>query len=198
MLVSHSTSIPLSFLCALIYCRGWKPKKYNSQSLFLLEFQKSSRFGQSETVCVRFRRGATSIFLWQAQLWRLCFYVTPWTEVLVFHDGHQRNWKYMGLPLKTVWILDGMAGVVAFSWPRQWQHGSRAVEVIAEEAGAPLMTKFYSAVLGVIYVSLIQSFCSPLNNFVNHSISYNKSSPAFTKNGFSFLQINLHQYPYLS
>lgn len=161
MLVSHSTSILLSFLGALIYCRGWKCKKYNSQSLLWLEFQKSSRFGQSDTVSVRFGRGATSIFLWQAQWWGLCFFVTPWTEVLVFHDGHQRNWKYMGLPLMPVWILDGMAGVVAFSWPWQWQHGSRAVQGIAEEAGAPLMTKFHSAVLGVIYVSLIQSFCSP-------------------------------------
>lgn len=50
-----------------------------------------------------------------------------------------------------------MAGLVAVSRLQRWQHGCRAVEVIAKKAGAPLMTKWYGIVLGVIVVGLIQA-----------------------------------------
>lgn len=40
---------------------------------------------------------------------------------------------------------------------QRWQHGSRAVEVTAEKAGAPLITKWYGIVLEVIVVGLIEA-----------------------------------------
>lgn len=89
----------------------------------------------------------------------LCVYVCDITNrgPTVLSSDQQGNWKTGYGALWLVWILEGMAGLVAVSRLQRWQHGCRAVEVIAKKAGAPLMTKWYGIVLGVIVVGLIQA-----------------------------------------
>lgn len=48
--LAHSISIPWSFWCSFLYCRGWKDRSYISQFLLQLGFWMQNRFYQLDAL----------------------------------------------------------------------------------------------------------------------------------------------------
>lgn len=145
-------------------------------------------FAHSDTLCMRLRRqkrgerGATSIFFWKAQLWRVfCFFffggITNREHSVLSYDL-QGNWKGMGLPLLLIRILEGMTGLAAASCD------SGSMVATGRDCRKDRSTLDDQALwydLGSHLCYFIQNFFSISSNFANYSISCNKSLPAFAR-----------------